>query len=132
MNRSSAYANRLDCTVSRSSKGTAHSLSRLESGFGLEVDQRPVRALEVLVASGAIDRKSDIPDLQNATLAGAVRGCPICHGFEVQDQVVGLISPLREGYKHALFLRTYTRSPRWFVQGNLEEIDARELDSSSG
>jgi len=109
--------------------GTAHSLSRCESGFELEVAQRPVRALKVLVASGAIDRKPEIPDLHDATLAGAIRWCPICDGYEVQDKVVGLISPPREGYKHALFLRTYTRSLRWFVQGNVEEIEPTQLAS---
>lgn len=110
-------------------KGTAHSLSRFELGFQLQVDQRPVRALKILVASGATDRKPEIPDLYNATLAGAIRWCPICDGFEVQDKVVGLISPPREGYKHALFLRTYTRILRWFVQGKLEEIDPHQLAS---
>ena len=109
--------------------GAAHSLTRFESGFQLEVGQRPVHALKVLVASSAIDRKPDIPDLQNATLAGAVRWCPICDGFEVQDKVVGLISPPREGYKHALFLRTYTRALRWFVRGNVEEIESDQLAS---
>ena len=110
-------------------KGTAHSLCRFESVFELKVDQRPVRALKLLVATGAIDRKPEIPDLHDATLAGAIRWCPICDGFEVQDLVVGLISPPREGYKHALFLRTYTRTLRWFVQGNVEEIDPAQLAS---
>ncbi|MDP8985756.1 MAG: NAD(P)/FAD-dependent oxidoreductase [Pseudomonadota bacterium] len=105
--------------------GTAHSLTVLQSGFELEVDHRPIRAATILLASGVRDRKpaiAEIPDIREATLAGAVRWCPICDGYEVQDQHVGLISPPVEGYRHVLFLRTYTRQLSWFVQGDAGEI----------
>ena len=50
-------------------------------------------------------------------MAGTVRWCPICDGFEIQHKAVALLSPVCEGYKHALFLRTYTADLTWFVQG---------------
>ena len=108
-------------------RGTAHSLARLHPGFQLKADQRPIGAKTVLLASGVLDRKPAIPDMREATLAGAVRWCPICDGYEVQDQRVGLISPPAEGYRHALFLRTYTRELKWFVQGDADEISNAEL-----
>src|SRR3546814_4815029 len=66
----------------------------------------------VLLATGVVDRQPDnaaLTDLRIATLAGVVRWCPICDGFEVLDQEVGVIAPADSGVEHALFLRTYAR-----------------------
>jgi thioredoxin reductase (NADPH) len=102
--------------------GTAHSLTPIRTGFRLIANEQPIQAMTVLLASGVLDRKPDIPDLRAATLAGAVRWCPICDGYEVQDRHVGLISAPADGFKHALFLRTYTRKLSWFVHGDVTEI----------
>ena len=80
-----------------------------------------------MLATGVLDRHPPIADLRAVTLAGAVRWCPICDGYEVQDKHVGLLSPPREGYKHALFLRTYTGQLSWFVQGDAEDLDEEAL-----
>src|SRR3546814_21065378 len=66
----------------------------------------------VWLATGVVDRQPDnaaLTDLRIATLAGVVRWCPICDGFEVLDQEVGVIAPADSGVEHALFLRTYAR-----------------------
>ena len=107
----------------------AHSLLRLPLGFELKVEKRSVHAATVLLATGVLDRKPDIPGIDEATLAGAVRWCPICDAYEVQNQRVGMISPPREGYKHALFLRTYTRTLYWFVKGDVNKIGKAERDN---
>jgi thioredoxin reductase (NADPH) len=107
--------------------GTADSLKDMDGGFMLTVDRRPVRAATVLLATGVLDRKPDIPDLSAATLSGAVRWCPICDAYEVQDQNVALISAPREGFKHALFLRAYTDRLSWFVHGDARELDEAEV-----
>jgi thioredoxin reductase (NADPH) len=107
--------------------GTAHSLGLLKTGFTLRVNDRSIRAASVLLASGAVDLKPSIPDIREATLAGAVRWCPICDGYEVQDKRVALISPLEQGYQHALFLRTYTDKLSWFVQGTTGQIEDTQL-----
>lgn len=109
-------------------RGTAEALQPCEGGFLLTVDGRPIRAAMVLLATGVLDAKPDIPDLRAATLSGAVRWCPICDGYEVQDQQVALISAPRAGYKHALFLRTYTDRLSWFVHGDTGDLDEREVD----
>jgi thioredoxin reductase (NADPH) len=102
--------------------GTARSLAPTRDGFGLWVDDRPLQAATVLLATGVVDRKPAIPDLRAATLAGTVRWCPICDGYEVAGQRVAMICAPGEGYAHALFLRTYTDQLSWFVHGDAAQI----------
>src|SRR3546814_506322 len=83
-----------------------------DGGFTAVIGPEGVRATMVLLATGVVDRQPDnaaLTDLRIATLAGVVRWCPICDGFEVLDQEVGVIAPADSGVEHALFLRTYAR-----------------------
>ncbi|WP_052101416.1 NAD(P)/FAD-dependent oxidoreductase [Novilysobacter arseniciresistens] len=83
-----------------------------DGGFTAAIGPEGVRATMVLLATGVVDRQPDnaaLTDLRIATLAGVVRWCPICDGFEVLDQEVGVIAPADSGVEHALFLRTYAR-----------------------
>ena len=70
-----------------------------------------------------------------------VRWCPICDGYEVSDKAVALLATARDGYKHALFLRTYTRRLTLFIQAggapltddqrrDLEHAQIRVIDES--
>jgi thioredoxin reductase (NADPH) len=105
----------------------ARSLRLIDGGFVLQADQRRIEAAAVLLATGVLDRKPDIPDIRAATLGGAIRWCPICDGYEVQDQAVGLLAPADTGFRHALFLRTYTDRLIWFVHGSLEALKNHEV-----
>jgi len=107
-------------------QGTARSLLPTPDGFDLSVEDRRLRAATVLLATGVVDRQPEIPDLREATLAGTVRWCPICDGYEVAGQRVALLSAPGEGYAHALFLRTYTDQLSWFVHGDAAPIAATE------
>lgn len=106
-------------------QGTARSLAPTPTGTGFDlwVDEQPIRAATVLLATGVVDRTPPIPNLRAATLAGTVRWCPICDGYEVGAQRVALISAPGEGCAHALFLRTYTDKLSWFVHGDAAQID---------
>src|SRR3546814_8109371 len=78
-----------------------------DGGFTAVIGPEGVRATMVLLATGVVDRQPDnaaLTDLRIATLAGVVRWCPICDGFEVLDQEVGVIAPADSGVEHALFL----------------------------
>lgn len=71
-----------------------------------------VRATTVLLATGVVDRRPEVaslPDLRVATLAGCIRWCPICDGYEGLDRELALIAPAASGVEHAMFLRTYAR-----------------------
>src|SRR3712207_8022016 len=45
----------------------------------------------VLLATGVKDRGTDLPDVYEAVQKGLIRICPICDGYEVSDQAVGVI-----------------------------------------
>src|SRR3546814_13746164 len=79
-----------------------------DGGFTAVIGPEGVRATMVLLVTGVVDRQPDnaaLTDLRIATLAGVVRWCPICDGFEVLDQEVGVIAPPDSGVEHVLFLR---------------------------
>ena len=67
-------------------------------------------ARAVLLATGVINNRPAMPDdLHDAALAnGLLRYCPICDGYEVTDQRVGVIGTDAHGAREALFLRSYT------------------------
>lgn len=81
-------------------------------GFTATLGQDRICAAKVLLATGVVDCEPGIPVLPNiraATLAGRIRWCPICDGYEVLNQNVGLITSAELSVGHALFLRTYAK-----------------------
>jgi thioredoxin reductase (NADPH) len=67
-----------------------------------------VRARSVLLATGIIDKDPPLPGIRIAVQKGTLRYCPICDGYEVTDQRIGVFGPVQTGGKKALFLRTYS------------------------
>ena len=65
----------------------------------------------VLLATGVVNRRPAMTDAlhDDALATGALRYCPVCDGFEVTDQVIGVIGSGERGTKEALFLRSYTK-----------------------
>jgi len=83
-------------------------LSYDENGFALQTNDRSAVARTVILATGVEDLKPDIVAWEEATLSTAVRWCPICDGFEGTDQSIALLAGAEDGFRHAVFLRTYT------------------------
>lgn len=90
-------------------QGRVTALRREGDGFVAELGDREIHAATIVVATGIVDQHPDFPGLREATLAGLIRWCPICDGFDVMDQAVAVMAPARSGLRHALFLRTYSR-----------------------
>jgi thioredoxin reductase (NADPH) len=67
-------------------------------------------AYNVILATGVIDIEPPLPNVTNAIKRGLVRHCPICDGYEVIDQKIGVIGHGAAGIKEALFLRTYSKN----------------------
>ena len=67
-----------------------------------------LRARCVLLATGVVDRKPEIPDLDRLIGRGLVRFCPVCDGYEALDRRVAVLGPTRHALKEAQFLRTYS------------------------
>ena len=84
-----------------------------------------ISAHSVLLATGVINNRPDMPDdLHDAALArGLIRYCPICDGYEVTDQPVGIIGTGERGLGEALFLRGYTADLTLIAPGGAHELD---------
>jgi len=104
--------------------GEVTELRSFESGFEAVVEDRVFHAKTVILATGLIDLHTGLGDLKDATLAGRVRWCPICDGFEVRDQNVAIIANGEHAVGHALFLRNYTRSLSLIVEPSHAFSDA--------
>lgn len=70
--------------------------------------EQTVRARTVLLCTGALDVEPDLPDVEGAVARGLVRHCPICDGFEVIGQRIGIIGNSPHAIGEAVFLRTYS------------------------
>lgn len=92
-------------------KAEVTAIERDGHDFLVRVGDRKVRARSVLLATGVVNKRPAMnADLHaRALAAGLLRYCPICDGYEVTDQRVGVIGKGDHGMKEALFLRGFTR-----------------------
>ena len=88
-------------------------------------------ARRVLLATGVVNNRPEMPDaLHDEALArGLLRYCPICDGYEVTDQPVGVIGTGGRGMREALFLRGYSADVTLVAPGAAHALDASERDS---
>ena len=102
-----------------------------DGAFRLEVGGELVTARTVLLATGVVNNRPRISDAdhQRALDAGLLRYCPICDGYEVMDQVVGVLGTKSHGYNEAVFLRMYTRSVTLVAPDAAHELTDDERDS---
>lgn len=88
--------------------GVVETLAITDAGFVVTVGGETLEAATVLLACGVEDNAPDLPDVDEAVRRTLLRICPICDGFEVTGQRVGVIGHGPLGAREALFLRTYT------------------------
>jgi len=77
-------------------------------GFRIGAEAGEVRARTVILATGVVDNAPDIPGLERGVEKGLVRICPICDGYEVTGQSVGVIGRDDHCAREAIFLRTWS------------------------
>ena len=121
---------RLRCQAERAGAQIVQaSIERLDhhpEGFVAHSADDCIAAPKVILATGLVDRDPGFGDLRAATLAGAVRWCPICDGFDVRDRNLAILAEAEHGIPHALFLRTYTRHLTLFIPKGGKAISAQE------
>lgn len=104
--------------------------------FTIHVDGRSLRTRTVLLATGVVNNRPDMPENVHgaAVAAGLLRYCPICDGYEITDKRIGVIGTGDHGMREALFLRTYTRRITLIAPGGGHDLDAAcraELDAAA-
>ncbi len=79
-----------------------------------------LQARAVILATGVSNHRPDMDDDLHAQALkrGLLRYCPVCDGYEVTDQAVGVIGCGAHAAKEATFLRAYTErvtvvAPGW-------------------
>ena len=112
----------------RVAEGTVDALLPEGDGFQATGSFGEATARTVLLATGVVNNRPEmLDDLHDEALArGLLRYCPICDGYEVTDQPVGVIGTGSHGMREALFLRTYTADVTLIAPGTAHDLDPAE------
>jgi len=109
--------------------GTVTGLEHQNDVFKVKYGDNEVRATNVLLATGVVNRRPQIDDYlhEKALAAGTLRYCPICDGFEVTDQKIAVIGKDKRGLAEAEFLRSYTNKVTLIHPDGVHELDAEQM-----
>jgi thioredoxin reductase (NADPH) len=120
--------------------GTVRTVRReQDGGFRAELgDGRQVQARRLLLTSGLVDELPDVPGLAER-FGRDVLHCPYCHGYEVRDQALGVLSTGPMSVHQALLFRQWTDDVTLLVHTGpvpdaveLERLTARGIDVVQG
>ncbi|MEO8115611.1 MAG: NAD(P)/FAD-dependent oxidoreductase, partial [Phenylobacterium sp.] len=106
--------------------GTVSDLRAKGGAFRLALEGQPLRARKVILATGVVDNEPAIPGVEDAVLNGLIRICPICDGFEVIGETVGVIGRDALGAREALFLTTYSHDVSLIHVGPAKALPRKE------
>ncbi|WP_166255009.1 NAD(P)/FAD-dependent oxidoreductase [Marinobacter salicampi] len=114
----------------RVTQAKASRLEHVEGGFRV-TDTRGGQYLgrTVLLATGSEDVLPRQPWVEDAIHCGAMRLCAICDGFEASDNDLAVYGPLRSGFDHARFMRTFSATVA-LVQSDDEPVDPKLRQSA--
>src|SRR6185369_8743834 len=108
-------------------------ITKLADGsFRAESAQGAWRGRFVLLATGARDVEPEIEGLQDAMLAGQVRYCPVCDGFETQGQRVAVLGRAGHGLRESLFISNFGNHVTWLAMESEEEVAHEHLEQLRG
>jgi thioredoxin reductase (NADPH) len=93
--------------------------------FRADTGTGTITARAVLLATGVVNNRPEMADdLHDEALArGLLRYCPICDGYEVTDQAIGVIGTGARGTREALFLRGYSADITLIAPGHDHALD---------
>jgi thioredoxin reductase (NADPH) len=89
-------------------EGCVDAIEARAGAFSATVGGSRLASRTVLIATGLVDKKPVMADLEEAIAAGCIRLCPICDGHEVIDRKVAVYGPAGTATGHAEFMRTFT------------------------
>ena len=89
-----------------------------------------VSARRLVVATGLRDELPEIPGLRERW-ARDVLHCPYCHGFEVRDQVLGVLGWAPGAATYAQIVRQWSDEVVYFASGTNPDRDRTRTTGSS-
>lgn len=95
-------------------EGMVSNLERENETFIATINGKFIAAKKVLLATGVHDEHPPIENWSDAVSKGTLRLCPICDGYDVVDQDIGLISSAKCSVDHSIFLRTFSKKVTLF------------------
>jgi thioredoxin reductase (NADPH) len=107
-------------------QGSIERLEVVDNGLRARLGSRHITASKVLLATGIVDEKPALPNLQEFIYEGAVRFCPICDGYEAAGKRIAVMGRLEQALKKALFLRTYARTITLLVLDDPIRLNAQQ------
>jgi thioredoxin reductase len=103
--------------------GDAVSAAREDDGFAVSLaDGRTVHGRRLLVTTGLVDELPEVPGLRERW-GHDVLHCPYCHGWEVRDQPIGVLSTGPGGVLKALLWRQWSADVTLFLHTGPEPTD---------
>jgi thioredoxin reductase (NADPH) len=108
----------------RVTHGVVDSLAVEDGVFVAARDAERIRARNVILATGVVDKEPEMPNLREAIRAGVIRLCAICDGFDVLDEKIAVYGPAASALEHARFMRTYSPDVTLLVPRNDPPLDA--------
>jgi thioredoxin reductase len=106
--------------------GEAVSAARTDGGFTVALgDGRSVSARRLLVTTGLVDELPEVPGLRERWGRGVLH-CPYCHGWEVRDQAIGVLSTGPGGVLKALLWRQWSADVTLFLHTGPQPIEEEE------
>ena len=88
--------------------GSVEAIEPLAEGYAARWTDGSATARKVVLATGVTDVAPTMPHLADALQQGALRYCPVCDGYEVRGQAVGLVADEGSDAFEALYLRHFT------------------------
>lgn len=105
-------------------------ISRVPSGFEVQTDTGLVAAKTVLVATGVESHRPTMSAEDHAAALdkGLLRYCPICDGYEITDENVGVVGRGDRLFGEAKFLRSYTSVVTVFSESGTLDLNPSQRD----
>ena len=104
--------------------GTIDDLCQDGDRFGASMGSVSFHARSCIIATGIVDNLPEMPDREAAILAGKLRLCPICDGYEMTGRTIAIMGTPEDALKKALFMQAYTSDV------TLMPLDASSLENA--
>ena len=116
----------------------ADAVVSVEPGFSVRLaGGDSMEARRLLIATGATDVLPEIPGAKERWGRDFLH-CPYCHGWEVRDRPIGVLSTGEGSVEHAQLLRQWSDDVVFFANGHelpaveREQLEARGIDVVDG